>query len=162
MAEQNAGAQQPAQPAIAIQRIYIKDLSFEAPNAPEVFRQEWKPEVNLELNNRSEKVDEDIYEVVVSLTVTTKVGDKTAYIVEVQQAGLFLIRGIDNNQLGPVLGVFCPNTLFPYAREAISDVVGKGSFPQMMLAPVNFEALFAEAVKRRQAEMEGSPEGASH
>lgn len=162
MAEENAGAQQAAQPAIAIQRIYIKDLSFEAPSTPEIFRQEWKPEVNLELNNRSEKVDEDIYEVVVSLTVTTKVGDKTAYIVEVQQAGLFLIRGIDASQLGPVLGVFCPNTLFPYAREAISDVVGKGSFPQMLLAPVNFEALFAEAVKRRQAEMEGSSQGASH
>ena len=135
-----------------LQRIYIKDLSYEAPNTPAIFKGEWKPEVNMELNNKSSKVDGDYFEVVLSLTLTVKNGEQVAYLVEIQQAGLFLVKGVGDQQLPHLLGSYCPSMLFPYAREAISDVVGKGSFPQMLLAPVNFDALFAEAMKRRQAQ----------
>ncbi|MBL4867942.1 MAG: protein-export chaperone SecB [Pseudomonadales bacterium] len=141
-------AQQPNQ-QFGLQRIYIKDLSFEAPKAPEVFKSEWKPEINLEINNKSEKVEGDIYEIVLSMTVTVKNKNEIAFIVEIQQAGLFLIAGVSAQQMQQILGAYCPNILFPYAREAVSDIVGKGSFPQLLLAPVNFDALYAEAVKRK-------------
>ncbi len=144
------------QSQFGLQRIYIKDLSFEAPSAPMVFKTEWKPDVNMELNNKSTKVEDDFFEVVLSITVTVKNADQVAYIVEIQQAGLFLIKGVEEKQLPHLLGSYCPGILFPYAREAISDLVGKGSFPQMLLAPVNFDALFAEAMKRRQAEGAGA------
>lgn len=133
-----------------LQRIYIKDLSFEAPGAPAIFKTEWQPDVNMELNNKSSAVEEGFYEVVLSITLTVKNAGQTAYLIELQQAGLFLVRGMEPNQLPHLLGSYCPGILFPFAREAISDVIGKGSFPQMLLAPVNFDALFAEAVKRNQ------------
>jgi preprotein translocase subunit SecB len=151
MAEQTA--QQPTQ-QFGLQRIYIKDLSFEAPKTPQVFKTEWSPEVNLELNSKSEKVEGDIYEVVLSLTVTAKNKDDVAFIVEVQQAGLFLIAGVPEEQMKQLLGAYCPNVLFPYAREAVSDIVGKGSFPQLLLAPVNFDALYAETMKRKAQQAE--------
>ena len=151
MAENQAGEQQ-AQPQFALQRIYVKDISFESPNAPEVFQGEWKPQVNLDLNTASSKVSDNNYEVVVSLTVTAKVGDKTAFIVEIQQGGIFHIGGIEGAQLAQTLGAFCPNILFPYAREAIDNLISRGSFPALMLAPVNFDAIYAEAVRRKQEE----------
>lgn len=152
MTDSPAANQQPPGSQFGLQRIYIKDLSFESPNSPMVFKDEWKPDINLELNNRSAKVEGDIYEVILSLTVTAKIGDKVAFLVELQQAGLFLIKGVEAQQMQALLGSYCPNILFPYAREAISDVVGKGSFPQLLLAPVNFDALFAEAMKRQAEE----------
>lgn len=152
MTDAAAPNQQPPGSQFGLQRIYIKDLSFESPNSPIVFKDEWKPDINLELNNRSAKVEGDIYEVILSLTVTAKVNDKVAFLVELQQAGLFLIKGVEAQQMQALLGSYCPNILFPYAREAISDVVGKGSFPQLLLAPVNFDALFAEAMKRQAQE----------
>jgi len=155
MSEQANGAANEQQgPQFAIQRIYTKDVSFEAPNAPEVFKKEWKPEVKLDLDTRSNKLEDDVYEVVLSLTVTTKVGEDTAFLCEVQQAGIFSIReeGLPEGQLAHMLGAFTPNILFPYAREAIASLVNRASFPQLNLAPVNFDALFAQYVQQRQAE----------
>lgn len=147
--------QQQAQGQFALQRIYVKDLSFEAPNAPKTFLAAWQPEVNVELNTQANRLEDgQNYEVVLSLTVTVKNDNATAFLVEVKQAGIFLIEGVPDAQLGQLLGAYCPNVLFPYARETISDVVGRGSFPQMLLAPVNFDAVFAEAQRKRAAQAE--------
>lgn len=128
----------------SVQRIYLKDVSFETPNSPDVFRGEWTPEHNLNLKTETKRLDDDHYELVLTLTLTVKAGDKTAYIVEVQQAGIFGIKGFSEQEMAPMIGAYCPNTLFPYAREVISDLVSKGSFPQMILQPVNFEQLFMQ------------------
>lgn len=132
-----------------LHRIYIKDLSFESPNSPRVFIGDWQPKHELNLNTQINRIDELTFEVILSVTVTTHLGDQTACIVEVQQAGLVGVKGFSEQELGPLLGAYCPNLLFPYAREAISDLVGKGSFPQLLLQPVNFEVLYAQ----RQREM---------
>ena len=148
----------------AVQRIYIKDLSFETPNSPEIFRSEWKPENNLSINTTVKQLDENNYEIVLTLTLTTKVGDKTAYLIEVQQAGIFLLTGFPDREKGPMLGVFAPNQLFPYAREAISDLVTKGSFPQMVLQPVNFEAIYMQHQQQmaQQAQQAQGEDGSTH
>ncbi len=138
------------QPQFAIQRVYLKDVSFETPNSPAVFATQWQPEVNVELNSGGSRLSEDVFEVVLTLTVTCKAGDKTAYLVEVQQAGIFTIVGFDDATLSGMLGSYCPNILFPYARETISSLVSKGSFPQLLLAPVNFDALYAQHVAQQQ------------
>lgn len=156
MAEQQANgvAAEQAEQGLqfAIQRIFVKDISFEAPNAPAIFRKEWKPEVKLDLDTRSEKIDEDIYQVILSLTVTTTVGEETAFLCEVQQAGIFSIGQLEETQMAHMLAAFCPNILFPYAREAVSSLVNRGTFPQLNLAPVNFDALFAQYLQQRQSE----------
>lgn len=156
MAEQQANglAAEQAEQGLqfAIQRIFVKDISFEAPNAPAIFRKEWKPEVKLDLDTRSEKIDEDIYQVILSLTVTTTVGEETAFLCEVQQAGIFSIGQLEETQMAHMLAAFCPNILFPYAREAVSSLVNRGTFPQLNLAPVNFDALFAQYLQQRQGE----------
>jgi len=154
--------QAPVQPQFALQRIYVKDISFESPSAPDVFQQQWKPQINMDLNTASNKVSESQYEVVVSLSITAKVEEKVAFIVEIQQAGIFHITGIEGPQLAQTLGAFCPNVLFPYAREAVDSLVNKGSFPSLMLAPVNFDAIFAEAMKRKQEEAEQTEGAATH
>lgn len=144
-------------PQFAIQRVYTKDISFEAPNTPAIFKTEWKPEVKLDLDTRSNKLEDSVYEVVLALTVTTKVGEETAFLCEVQQAGIFTIsdgEGVPEGQIAHMLGSFCPNLLFPYARETISNLVNRATFPQLNLAPVNFDALFAQYVQQRQAESE--------
>ena len=133
-----------------IQRIYLKDISFEAPNTPQLFTGEWKPQQELNLNTKVEKINDEIYEVVLSVTVTAKTGGQTAFIVEVQQAGLVGVRGFSDQELKPLLGAYCPNFLFPFAREAVSDLVTKGRFPQLVLQPVNFDALFAQAQQQQQ------------
>jgi preprotein translocase subunit SecB len=147
MAEADNNA--PQQPEFAIQRVYIKDVSFEAPNTPVVFQQEWKPDVKLDLDTRSQQLGENVYEVVVALTVTAKVGEQTAFLCEVQQAGIFTIGKLESAQLAHALGAFCPNILFPYARETVSSLVTRGTFPQLNLAPVNFDALFAAQIQRQ-------------
>jgi preprotein translocase subunit SecB len=138
-------------PQFNIQRIYTKDISFETPNSPAVFQKEWSPEVKLDLDTRSTKLADDIYEVVLSLTVTAKNGEEVAFLCEVQQAGIFSIAGLSEPQLAHSLGAYCPNLLFPYARETVGSLVGRGTFPQLNLAPVNFDALFAQYVQQRQA-----------
>lgn len=149
--------QQQTQGQFALQRIYVKDLSFEAPNAPKTFLAPWQPEVNVELSTAANRLEDGKnYEVVLSLTVTVKNDNATAFLVEVKQAGIFLIDGVPDGQMNQLLGAYCPNLLFPYARETVSDVVTRGSFPQLLLAPVNFDAVFAEAQRKRteQAEAE--------
>jgi len=143
----------------AVQRIYIKDLSFESPNAPEVFRGEWKPQNELSLNTKVNRLSDEAFEVVLSVTVTTTVGEKTAFIVEVHQAGIFTMAGFSEQELGPMLGAYCPNLLFPYAREAVSDLVTRGSFPQLVLQHVSFEALFAQHQQEAAAQAAAAGEG---
>jgi preprotein translocase subunit SecB len=153
MTEQNTAAaateEQGAQ--FSLQRIYVRDLSFEAPKSPEIFRQEWNPSVELDLNTRQKDLEGDFHEVVLTLSVTVKTGDEVAFIAEVQQAGIFLIKGLDPAAMSHTLGAFCPNILFPYAREALDSLVLRGSFPALMLAPVNFDALYAQELARIQA-----------
>ncbi len=151
MAEQEANTQeQSAQPHFSVQRLYLKDASYEAPGAPAIFTKDWTPEVGLDLNTRTTKANDDFYEVVLTLTVTAKTGGETAFLIEIQQAGLFKIQNIEGQQLQHTLGAFCPTILFPYAREAVDNMANKGSFPPLMLAPVNFEALFAEQMQKQQ------------
>ena len=123
-----------------------------------IFQKEWKPEVKLDLDTKSRKLADDTYEVVLSLTVTTTVGEETAFLCEVQQAGIFGIGNVPDQQLAHMLGSFCPNILFPYAREAITSMVTRGTFPQLNLAPVNFDALFASYVQQRQQEAVAEPQ----
>jgi preprotein translocase subunit SecB len=152
MSEQNEQATNEQQaPHFAIQRVYVKDVSFETPNSPQIFTKEWKPEVKLDLDNKSTKIDEGLYEVVLSVTVTAEVEGQVAYLCEVQQAGLFTMAQMPENQMAHMLGAFCPNTLFPYARETVSNLVNRGTFPALNLAPVNFDALFAQYVQQAQA-----------
>ncbi len=153
MSENNS--QQPTGPQFALQRIYLKDCSFEAPNTPVIFTQKWEPEVNVDLNAAGKKVEENVYEVVLSVTVTAKLGDKTAYLAEVQQGGIFVMAGMPEADIAALIHTQCANILFPYAREAISDLIGKGSFPQMLLSPVNFDALYAQHIQQQQAKQQG-------
>ncbi len=140
--------------AFAIQKIFVKDISFESPNAPNIFlEKDWQPDVNLNLQSTSRKLDEDVYEVVLNITVTAKLNDETtAYLAEVQYAGIFNIKNFPNDDQTYMLGSYCPNLLFPYIREAISDVVAKGGFPQLLLAPVNFDALLQQKLEQQKAE----------
>lgn len=164
MAEDQAAASQEApQQQFAMQRIYIKDVSFESPGTPDVFKKPYSPQVNVDLNTRSNAIDEEgNFEVVLSVTLTAKIEDETAFLVEVKQAGIFLIKGFESEQLRRVLGTAAPNILFPYARENIDSLVVKGGFPAIMLAPVNFEALFEQALAQQAAQQAESGEPATH
>ncbi len=143
-----------AEKQFAIQRIYTKDISFETPNAPIIFTQKWEPSVELNLGTQVQPLDNAMFEVVLTLTVTVKTADSVAYLVEIKQAGIFLMGGFTDQELGPMLGIVCPATLFPYAREAVSDLVTKGSFPQLILAPVNFDALYVQHLQQAQQSLE--------
>ncbi len=147
------------QQQFAMQRIYTKDLSFESPSSPNVFKKQWQPKVNVDLNTKSDKLDEQgNFEVVLSITITAKIDEDTAFLVEVQQGGIFLVTGFDGEDLRRILGTAAPNILFPYARETIDGLVVKGGFPPVMLAPVNFEALYQQALaqaQQQQAEAAG-------
>lgn len=144
MAEEKQSQQSNIKQQLEIQRIYIKDLSLEAPGAPEIFREEWRPEISVDLDVKHKQLEENVHEVVLSVTVTVKMGEKTAFLAEVHQAGIFFMAGFDANQSDQLLSAYCPTVLFPYAREAISDVTIKASFPPLNLAPVNFEALYMQ------------------
>lgn len=133
-----------------IQRIYTKDISFEAPNAPHVFQKDWQPEVKLDLDTASSQLADDVYEVVLRVTVTASLGEETAFLCEVQQGGIFSIAGIEGTQMAHCLGAYCPNILFPFLREAVNDMVTKGSFPQLLLTPINFDAEFEANMQRAQ------------
>jgi preprotein translocase subunit SecB len=137
---------------LVIQKIYTKDISFESPDTPSVFLKEWKPEVNMELNTNANKTDnKEIFEVVLTITITVKIENETIYLTEVQQAGLFTVAGFSDTDVGAILGNFCPNALFPYARETISDLVTRGGFPQLLLAPVNFDALYQQHLEAQNS-----------
>lgn len=147
MADDNNNA---AQQQFALQRIYIKDMSFESPQGVKAFTQQWKPQVKMDLNTRHEKIDDSNHEVVLTLTITATQDDEVAFLIELQQAGVFFCKGIQGPQLGQVLGALCPGILFPYARETVDSIVTKGSFPALMLAPVNFDALYQQALAQQQ------------
>ncbi|MDY0972807.1 protein-export chaperone SecB [Siccibacter turicensis] len=147
MSEQNS-----TEMAFQIQRVYTKDISFEAPNAPQVFQKDWQPEVKLDLDTASNQLAEDVYEVMLRVTVTATVEGETAFLCEVQQAGIFTVGGIEGTQLAHCLGAYCPNILFPYARECITNLVSRGTFPQLNLAPVNFDALFMNYLQQQSGE----------
>lgn len=139
------GAANQEEQQFAIQRLYIKDLSVECPNSPAIFLENWEPDMNLDLAvDGKNELSEGVREVVLTVTVTVKVKDKTAFLVEVQQAGIFTAAGFPEDQMKHLLGSFCPNILYPYAREAITDAVVKAGFPQLYLAPVNFDALLEQ------------------
>ncbi len=131
----------------AVQRVYLKDTSLEVPNAPQVFNETWQPEVNVQIGNTTNQINDNLYEAVLSVTVTAKAGDKTIYLVEVKQAGLFVVQGFDEDQRNRLLGAFCPNTLFPFAREVVSSLLTKANFPPLMLHPINFDALYNQHLK---------------
>ena len=139
----------PAAPQFEIQRLFIKDISFEAPNTPHTFLEEWKPEVSLNLETKSNRIQDNVHEVILSITATVTTSKKTAFLIEVHQAGVFMINGFPNDQLHQMLGSFCPNILFPYAREIVSDIVVRGGFPQLILAPVNFDALYTQHMEEQ-------------
>ena len=152
------------QPQFALQRIYIKDASFEAPNAPQAFTKERKPEIKLDLNRGARKLDDNHYEVSVKVTVTATNDGETAFLVELVQAGLFAMVNIPEQQLKPMLGAMCPNILFPYLRESIDSLVVKGGFPALMLAPINFDALFQQRMQQeaQQAQAESAEQETTH
>ena len=146
-------------PEFVIQRLYVKDLSLETPNSPKVFLEEWQPELNLDLETKADKLDDETHEVTLRVTVTVKLKDMTAFLVEVKQAGIFTLKGFPADQERPMLGSYCPTILYPYAREVITDAVIKAGFPQLYLAPVNFDALLAEHDKQQTTEGDGEANG---
>ncbi len=136
----------------AIQKIYLKDVSFESPNSPQAFTDgDWQPKVNVQINSSNNVIAQDTYEVVLNITVTASQNEKTAFLVEVKQAGIFTIAGFSEENIGGMVGAFCPESLFPYAREAISELISKGGFPQLLLAPVNFNALYTQQLQQGEA-----------
>ncbi len=138
---------------INIQKIYVKDFSFESPNTPGVFMSgDWSPKTNLSLRSSHNQGDDNQSEVVLSITVEAKHEDKTLFLTELHQAGLFQITGYGEEEFGVVVGSFCPNILFPYARESISGIITKGGFPEFLLQPINFDALYAQSQQQRDAE----------
>ena len=153
MAENEEKLDNPAEAQFAIQKVYVKDLSFETPNSPEVFKVEWKPAVDMHLTNEATPLGEHLYDVVLSVTITVKIGDMTVYLIEVNQAGVFYIDKIPDEIIERMLATVCPNILFPFAREAVSDIVTRGGFPQLLLSPVNFDALYLQQ-KQQQAEQQ--------
>lgn len=139
-----------SQATFALQRIYNKDISFEAPNTPQIFQEQGQLEMKLNLGQRVESLGEDLFEVILTVTVTGTVNEKTAYLCEIQQAGIFQIAGMTEAQQNGVLNVYCPNTLFPYARSAVSQLVAAAGFPPVMLQPISFEQVYAQRLKEAQ------------
>ena len=148
--------QQQAVPVFNIEKIYVKDLSVEVPNAPAIFLERDQPQMEMQINTQSAQVDDGIYQCVLSITISAKIKDKAAFMVELQQAGIFRIQNIPAEAMEPALAVGCPNIIFPYAREAISDAVLKAGFPPLMLQPVNFEVLYMQQ-QQQQAKAAGQP-----
>jgi preprotein translocase subunit SecB len=161
MAESGNPASNGAAPAegtqtaqLTVQKLYVKDASFEAPNAPQIFNEQAQPQLQLNMAQKVANLGTNVYEVVLTLTLTCIVEEKTAYLAEVQQAGIFTVGGFDARNLDAVLGTYCPNTLFPYARQVISEMVQNGGFPPYFLQPINFDQLYAEQLRRRAAQQQ--------
>ena len=144
--------QQAAGPAFSVEKIYVKDVSFESPNAPAIFGEAGQPDLQLHLNQRVQRLNENAFEVSLRVTLTCKVGEKTAYVAEVEQAGVFGIAGLPPQGIDVLLGTQCPNILFPYVRQTVGDLVQAGGYPPFLLQPINFDALYAETLRQRQAQ----------
>jgi preprotein translocase subunit SecB len=138
----------------SLQRIYLKDCSFETPHTPQIFRTDWQPQVTLELQTKTESLGEDSYEVVLGVTATAKVDDKVAFLIEVKQAGVFTIKDFSDEQRQEIMGLVCPGILFPYVREVVSNTIARGSFPQLLLDPINFEGLYRQQLEQQAAALE--------
>jgi preprotein translocase subunit SecB len=136
---------------LSIHKIYVKDVSFESPSSPAIFNEAWQPQVEINVQNTGRKVGEAVFEVVLSVTVTAKIGEHVAFLIEVQQAGLFEFPGVSDDDARPLVGATCPGILYPYAREVVSDVITRGGFPALLLAPADFEAIY----KQREADTQG-------
>ena len=148
---------------LAISKIYIKDFSFESPQAPTVFKSsDWKPQTNLNLRSSHTVVEDNIHEVVLTISVEAKEGDKTLFLVEVHQAGLFEIAGYEGEELAAIAGSFCPNILFPYAREAVAATIQKGGFPEFVLQPINFDALYMQSKQQAAAAQAEAGQAETH
>ena len=147
---------QQAQPGFAIQKIYLKDISFETPSGLEAFTKAWKPNVQQDLNIQVTPVEDGLFEVLLLLTITARIDNKVVFLVEVKQGGLFAINGLDGIQLSHAINTLCPQILFPYARETIDSLLTRGGFPPLMLAPINFDAVFAQAVMQAQQQAEAN------
>ena len=148
---------QNAQPVFGIEKLYVKDLSVEVPNAPEIFLEQEQPQIEIQLNTSGRAVGEGVYEVVLTVTTTAKLGDKTVFLVEVGQGGVFRIQNVPEEQMEPLIAIACPNVLFPYAREAVSDAISRAGFQPIVLQPVNFEGMYMQ----RLQEQAGAPAEAS-
>lgn len=143
----------PGQPVFNVEKLFVKDLSIEVPNAPKIYLEREAPQVEIQMNNAASPIDEGYFEVLLTVTVSAKVGDKSAFLVEVTQGSVFQIRNVPEQELDMVLGVTCPNILYPYAREVVSDAVVRAGFPPVILSPINFEAVY-------QARRQGQPQSA--
>lgn len=148
------GAAEANGPTFAVEKIYVKDVSFEAPGAPQVFTEQGQPNLEMNLNQRVQRVADNLFEVELGVTLSCKLAEKTIYLVEVRQAGLFGLGGFDDQTLDAMLGVHCPNILYPYARQSVSDLITAGGFPPFLLQPINFEALYAEGLRQRAAQQD--------
>jgi preprotein translocase subunit SecB len=136
----------------ALQKIYIKDISFETPHSPGIFTLDWTPTVNMQLSSGASHINDELVEIVLTVTVTTSLGEKTAYLVEAHIAGIFMFKDFPAQMVEHMAATACPNILFPFARELVCDLVTRGGFPQLLLAPVNFEALYAQQKRQQKAE----------
>ena len=147
-----AAEEQPQQAQFQLQKLYMKDVSFELPNAPQIFQDDGQVEIKMNLAQRVENLAEGVHDVVLTVTVTAMLGDKTAYLVEVQQAGIFAISGLDEQAIHVAVNTLCPHTLFPYARRAITDLVADGGFPPLVLQPINFDQIYAQRMQEAQSQ----------
>lgn len=159
MSEENvngaAASTEATGPAFTVEKIYAKDVSFEVPGAPAVFNEQTTPQLQMNLNQSVQRLNENAFEVVLGINLTCNAGDKTLYVVEVKQAGVFGLAGFDAQALDAMLGTHCPNVLYPYARQLISDLIQSGGFPPFFLQPINFDALYAEGLRQRAAQQAG-------
>lgn len=149
MTDSSAATDQASQAQFTVQKIYVKDVSFEAPNTPGIFNEAGQPQLNMNLNQKVARLEDGVYEVVLGITLTCTTEEKNVYLAEIEQAGVFGLAGFDERNLDMMLGTYCPNVLFPYARQAISELITAGGFPPFYLQPINFEALYAEGLRRR-------------
>lgn len=154
-----ASSDTPQGPAFSVDKIYVKDVSFEVPGAPMVFTEQAQPQLQLNLNQRVQRLGDNSFEVVLGVTLTCKTGDKPLYLAEVQQAGVFNLRGFEPQTLDAMLGIQCPHVLYPYARQLVSDLVQAGGFPAFYLQPINFEGLYAEGLRQRAAQGQQANDG---
>jgi preprotein translocase subunit SecB len=152
-----ADPQPQAVPTLSIQKIYVKDLSLESPGAPQSFFTQETPQVEVGLRSRGEQIEQDIYECVLTITVTAKVGDKILFLVEAAQGGVFQIKGVPQSDIQPIIGIHCPNVLFPYVRETIADAITRAGFPPVHLDPINFELLYQQQLANLAQQPAASP-----
>lgn len=153
--------QQQASQQFEIQKIYLKDVSLETPNSPMIFTEQWQPQTEVRLETGAKPLAEGLFEVSLTVTITAKLGDRTAYLAEVQQGGLFVLRGFDDGQMGHMLHAYCPNLLFPFAREELASLIGKGGFPALLLNPINFDNLYLQRLQQQQAQATASSSSSS-